>query len=197
MPFNQIFLTSLTGVFLANGAPTAVLSTVAEQWPSDRAFALPQRRSERSVDALHPSDWKARLAANALSLAGLAPGWDGPRSVSIPESLLARAVFYVESALKSPIDGDAQMTAPRLVPGGDGSLQIEWHTRRGELEFDIDDRSAGSIWIRDHLSGAEFNGEGSEALALFYRWAPWIASQRHDATYAPIQAQMVPTAIAA
>ena len=128
------------------------------------------------------SDWKSVLLANVRSLSELNAGWDGPGSVPVRETLLLRAVFYVESALS----GLADVTAPRLVPGGDGSLQIEWHSVRGEIEFDIDDQGQDdqgqvSIWGRDHLSGEEFDGEGEAALALFRQWAPVVAVRHRDA----------------
>jgi len=138
-------------------------------------------------------DWKSRLSANVRSLSQLRAGWDGPGSVPVPETLLARAAFYVQSAL----DAFEGMTAPRLVPGGDGSVQIEWHSVRGELEFDIDDQGFASIWGRDHLSGMEFDGEGREALALFYRWAPLVASRYHNAADVPAQTQMATFLVAA
>ncbi|WP_271504344.1 hypothetical protein [Bradyrhizobium sp. CCBAU 11357] len=96
-------------------------------------------------------------------------------------------MFYVDTALK---DAASDVVAPRLVPGGDGSLQIEWHTRRGELELDLDTDGAMSIWVRDHATGAEFDGDGEEAFALFYRWAPWIAARVHHAPHAAAPAQM-------
>ncbi|MCA1418615.1 hypothetical protein [Bradyrhizobium sp. BRP23] len=107
--------------------------------------------------------------------------------MAISPEILARALFYVDTALK---DGASDLVAPRLVPGGDGSLQIEWHTRRGELELDIDTDGSMSIWVRDHASGAEFDGDDEEAFALFYRWAPWIASRLHDAPHVAASTQM-------
>lgn len=198
MSINHLLAGSLTGMMLASGAPAAA-STVSEKphWikavstETPREGAGSSSSSAPAVGAI--ADWKKSLGANIKGLTQLRPGWDGPGSIPIPVKLLSRAFFYVDSALK----GWSDVTAPRFVPGGDGSVQIEWHTRRGELELDIDDRGAASIWIRDHLSGAEFDGEGSEALALFYRWAPWIAAQQRHASDVPIPTQMAPFAVAA
>jgi hypothetical protein len=128
-----------------------------------------------------------KLSANADGISSLQVGWDGPGSVPISREILTRAMFYIDSALKGAA-GD--VAAPRLVPGGDGSIQIEWHTRRGELEFDLGTDGAMSIWVRDHASGAEFEGEGEEAFALFYRWASWVASRRHYAPHVPVPTQV-------
>ena len=201
MPINQFLAGSLTSALLANPAnlpPPAPLVTLSDRFgwidasrsaPPPRHVAQPSR-----AEGKRPGAWSNQLAANARSISALEAGWDGPGSVAISPEILARAVFYVDSALK---DVASDLIAPRLVPGGDGSLQIEWHTRRGELELDLDTDGAMSIWIRDHASGAEFDGGGEEAFALFYRWAPWIASRLHDVPHAPVQAHMALFEIAA
>ncbi|MCK1336039.1 hypothetical protein IVB38_08335 [Bradyrhizobium sp. 38] len=198
MPLNQFLVGSLTSVFLANGAPASA-PTLSEKahWikPVDSVAAQPSFGQPGGIFAATGSDWRARLAANAHHLALLPAGWDGPGSVSISSALLSRALFYVKSALEGASANE--VAAPRLVPGGDGSLQIEWHTHRGELEFDLDDQGEASIWVRDHSSGAEFDGEGGEALALFYRWAPWIAAQQRYAAHVPPQTDLVTFPVAA
>ena len=63
------------------------------------------------------------------------------------------------------------MLLPRiLVPGGDGSLQIEWHEKDGELEYDLSVEGSRSIWIRDHRTGEQIEGDDDRADALFSRW---------------------------
>lgn len=183
MPIKPFLIDPLTGMFLASAAnlPTSQAPT-----SSEGSFWVD------AIGAVVP-DWKLQLCANAQSLAELRAGWDGPGSLPISATTLSRAVFYVESAL----DSATNMAPPRLVPGGDGSVQIEWHLKRGELEFDIDGQGAMSIWIRDHLSGAEFDGEDENALALFYRWAPWVASRLRDAPHAVAATQMAQFAVAA
>jgi hypothetical protein len=135
----------------------------------------------------------SNLTTNARQLSELKAGWDGPGSIPVTQKALHRATLYVRSALENLGD----VCAPRLVPGGDGSVQIEWHAKHGELEFDIDSRGDTSIWIRDHRNGAEFDGENEAAVALFYRWAPWVASRQRDGFDAPPQAQMPLLSIAA
>jgi hypothetical protein len=124
----------------------------------------------------HMPDWISQLASNAQGLSKLPAGWDGRGSIPISDKMLYRATTYVRSAL----EGLSDVTAPRLVPGGDGSVQIEWHAKHGELEFDIGPANEMTIWIRDRRNGAEFEGENQAALTLFYRWAPWIASRLRD-----------------
>jgi hypothetical protein len=67
-------------------------------------------------------------------------------------------------------------TAPYLVPGGDGSVQVEWHEKNGEIELDIAADGTLEIWVLDRLSRTEIEGQHEEALALFSRWAPRVAA---------------------
>jgi hypothetical protein len=202
MAINPLLIGSITSIALVNGAnlpPGRHFPTLSEQsrWSDVLGFAdyanCPARPARADSAIPRKPAWAAQLDANAESLATLHPGWDGPGSISMSASTLSRAVFYVTSAVDNQID----VKPPRLVPAGDGSIQIEWHTKRGELEFDIDDRGEMSIWIRNHLIGAEFDGEGAEALALFYRWAPWIAARPNDAANVPVAPQMADLSFAA
>jgi len=140
----------------------------------DMMSAMDEMRA--SAAKSESSDWKSVLLANVQSLSELHAGWDGPGSVPVGEKLLLRAVFCVETALTGLTD----VTAPRLVPGGDGCVQIEWHSVWGEIKFDIDDEGQVWMWGRDHLRGFEFHDEGEAALALLYEWAPLIAARRRD-----------------
>jgi hypothetical protein len=197
MPLNHLLVGSLTTAFLVNAAGVPSRPTTAEKPPQIRAagaFAPDTSLPKRMTETTPGSNWKLQLEANARSLSALREGWDGPGSIQVSERLLARAVFYVQTSLEG-VPSDA--AAPRLVPGGDGSVQVEWHSRSGELEFDIDDQGNLSIWGRDHLSGVEFSGENEKALALFYRWAPRVASRPRDVSHVLFEAQMVQFAVAA
>jgi hypothetical protein len=135
----------------------------------------------------------SKLSSSAKQIEELKAGWDGPGSIPLSAKALFLATYHTRLALEA-MQG---VTAPQLVPGGDGSIQIEWHAKHGELEFDVDARGRMSIWIRDHRNGAEFDGEDEAALALFYRWAPWVASELRDDRNAAHQVQTPFFAIAA
>lgn len=200
MPINSLIAGSLTGAFLI--APVHQVSGSLSERPDwmlgysivRPAAIIPQ---SKPLDATS-KNWKSVLSDNVRGLSSLAQGWDGPKSIPISPAVLSRAVFFVETALESVgTSSDVLVAPPRLVPGGDGSIQIEWHNKRGELELDIDADGATHIWINDRLNGVEFDGEGEKALALFYRWAPWIASQRGHVVDASFQATMATFAVAA
>jgi hypothetical protein len=199
MPINPFFVGSLTGAVLVSSLEPSVIATLTDaDWlqPIGPLSMVANARAEptpdRSVSKAEP-EWISQLSSNAKALSELRCGWDGPGSIPVSQKLLYRASSYVQSALKDL----PSVTPPRLVPGGDGSVQIEWHAKHGELEFDIGPQDEMTIWIRDRRNGAEFEGENQAALALFYRWAPWIASRQRDVSDATAQAQVPIFSIAA
>ncbi len=138
----------------------------------------------RQLSLPNERHWETALIATARRLAGLKQGWDGEGSIPVERGLLDEATLLVRQSLQ----GSLRAVCPYLVPGGDGSIQIEWHRKHGELELDLATDGSRWIWVRDHDTGEEFEGENEKALALFSRWAPWMAAPRNneiDVHYAP------------
>jgi hypothetical protein len=121
------------------------------------------------------------LTEAMVQLRTLSDGWDGPGSQPVPN----RALFLAEGIIRDTLEGRPNATAPFLVPGGDGSIQIEWHEKAGEIELSIDANGQFYVWGRSHVSGQEFEGEGEEALHLFARWAPRLSAEVHDVVDVP------------
>lgn len=143
--------------------------------PTSQATAvqrIPVRAARPRLERSEIVTWSGPLHRAASRLLRLHAGWDGLGSVAIPHHVVQLASKLVADALA----GIDIAEAPYLVPGGDGSVQIEWHEKHGELELDI--ASDGSLHIvgRNHLTGADFEGEDEKALALFFRWAAWMAA---------------------
>jgi hypothetical protein len=126
--------------------------------------------------------WVATFNANHRRVASLRPGWDGPGSIRISP----RALYTASRITRRALGLIGEAVAPYIVPGGDGSVQLEWHERHGELELDIDCNGHVSIWGRDHRTCAEFEADGEEAIALFYRWAPWTAAGSTNVSDVPV-----------
>lgn len=125
------------------------------------------------------SMWMIELDQAAMRVRALQPGWDGPRSGVVAESVIRRAVALASEALC----GLAEPAAPYLMPAGDGSLQIEWDRKHAKLEFCLEPDGSLDFWSRDLRTGAEREADGAAALALFRRWAPWAAQRPADAAY--------------
>lgn len=145
------------------------------------------RQTTLSADFTHPIElaneprWQKLLAANGARLSALKPGWDGPGSLQVNAGLLFAAVDMVQRALRHM----PHANGPYLVPGGDGGIQIEWHELHAELELELAPDGSSHIVLHDHLTGAERVEEGSEAINLFFHWAPWVASQPDDDDHVP------------
>jgi hypothetical protein len=120
--------------------------------------------------------WLHSFVANSKRLAALPKGWDGPGSIPTPEGILYRA----ERITRDALIGLPDAASPYLVPAGNGGVQIEWHGTAGEIELTIVPGGGLHFWGRDHLTGTEREGQDEEARALFFRWAPWIATARDD-----------------
>jgi hypothetical protein len=123
--------------------------------------------------------WLGLFTESAARLAKLPAGWDGPGSV--PAS--SKALFRAERITRDALIGFLQAAGPYLVPVGDGGVQVEWHGATGEIELTVGPGGDElSVWFRDHLTGAELEGQDEEARALFLGWAPWIAASGDDAS---------------
>jgi hypothetical protein len=91
--------------------------------------------------------------------------WDGYGAKALDPVLVDQVVASTMAAM----DG-LDIAEPWLVPGGDGSLQVEWHLVGIEASYTVDpDPERGSYsWYRDRFSGFEQEWFGEDALpALF------------------------------
>ena len=170
-----------------------VATTIERSPPSERAM-----HRKRSVAGLRDiqldptpvsgasspahASWVADFAARLQRLRQLSQGWDGPGSGPIKSWLLNEATRIITDALAN----SQSSVAPFLVPGGDGSIQIEWHTKSGEIELDLAVDGTRSIWIHDRLTGDEVEATNERAVALFSSWAPWYSSNNNDESYGAV-----------
>lgn len=131
-----------------------------------------------STEMAPAAPWNVKLSKNIERLRNLSRGWDGPRSLPINASLLNRVSALIREAL-APLGTNA--CAPFVVPLPSGGVQVEWHTVRGELEFEFAANGTASIWVRDHGTDHEFETEGAKAFNQFVLWASWLAATQPDA----------------
>ena len=125
--------------------------------------------------------WAFDLSVRSSRIVNLTDGWDGPRSVHINQQLIEKAQRIIKDALMPA----RRPSAPYLVPGGDGSLQIEWHTRLGDIELDLSPTGEVYLWGKSGASGDEFEADDEKALDLFSRWASRIAEAMDNERYVP------------
>lgn len=109
-----------------------------------RAYKSNPERRLRDISAAHSafstyrlnvhsyqSDWSIALKERLDELTSLPVGWDGynGRPVSCQT-----AHFVINMLERLCQDG---VPAPHLVPGSDGSLQVEWHRNNYDVELDV------------------------------------------------------------
>lgn len=77
------------------------------------------------------SPWAATLKERFDELASLSRGWDGYSGCPVAPDCAQFAANLIERLF---VEG---VPAPQLVPGGDGTLQIEWHRNQFDVEIDV------------------------------------------------------------
>ena len=75
--------------------------------------------------------WFSRLHERINALQNLPQGWDGPGSRPVAYGVASQAWRILEELY------DDALPLPSLIPGGDGTLQIEWHCLGYDIEVDI------------------------------------------------------------
>ena len=79
----------------------------------------------------HSSPWMRQLKGRFEDITGLDTGWDGYGGKSVSFGCANFAANLVERLFVPYVP------PPELVPGSDGSLQVEWHRRGISVELDI------------------------------------------------------------
>ena len=113
------------------------------------------------------SDWHSRLKSRFNELTALPIGWDGYDGKPVSFQCASFAAAVLAKLFQNGVP------APNLVPGADGSLQIEWHRNGYDVELDV----LGA----QHVIAMRLNHETQEEELLevendFSRIATWIAA---------------------
>ena len=77
------------------------------------------------------TQWIETLERRLTELMALSRGWDGYEGRPVRVDCVVFAARLLETLYRTSIG------LPSLVPGGDGTLQIEWHENGYDLEIDI------------------------------------------------------------
>lgn len=112
---------------------------------SNTVFQEPSRRFEADRANIHTlhiqnqairlpgrwSNWNQEVSNRLDHLVALPIGWDGYGGRPVIFSL----AYFALSLLHHVCSDDSD--APSIVPGGDGTLQLEWHQNGYDVELDI------------------------------------------------------------
>lgn len=135
---------------------------------------VPQSRTR----VAHPkSQWVEELKKRFDELTALPRGWDGYGGRPVSFNCAFFAANMIERLFT---DG---VPAPQLVPGGDGTIQFEWHRNQYDVEIDVLAPYDVVAVRRDHRTGAV---DEIELQADFSVLSDWIG---HLKTNQPALAQ--------
>ncbi|GAK33237.1 hypothetical protein JCM17846_18660 [Iodidimonas nitroreducens] len=137
---------------------------------ADNISSLPSSGTQLRVPS-HNSLWVRELGSRLNELTSLPRGWDGYEGLPVSFRCADFAANLIERLYVDGVD------APQLVPGADGTVQIEWHMNHLDIEIDILAPYKVMATRYDHLTGAE---EELELGTDFTRLAIWVAMLGDD-----------------
>lgn len=120
------------------------------------ASAGPAERAE-PIRLLVGHDW---LNRQAEAVGRLGPNWDGYGAESVDHAQVKRLVALVTDWIPS------RSQPGSVVPGADGSLQVEWHTEAASLGMLLEHDGVISAWVKPVSADAEIERFGLDALEL-------------------------------
>ena len=110
----------------------------------------------------------ASLRAQREYLLALPANWDGYGAAPISEEMLEKLECAVSDAI-----AQVDCRAPDIIPGGDGSIQAEWHMNGLDLSFSVGPGKSQYFAVTAAEADLEFFDE--DALPAFRKWAPRLA----------------------
>ncbi|MER9758497.1 hypothetical protein [Mesorhizobium sp. M0138] len=128
-------------------------STAAFSGGSASTFRQLSERERMSIHRLIVRDieteWSEQVMAKLNELVALPTGWDGYSGSGVTFEI----AHFSANLLQSIFVPDAPI--PSLVPGSDGSMQIEWHAHGFDIELDVIAVNQVMCLRRDVASGVE------------------------------------------
>ncbi|MEM1141426.1 MAG: hypothetical protein AAGI88_02480 [Pseudomonadota bacterium] len=153
---------------------TVFLNRVREQSPNSPS-TVSTVFSPYAARVNYPtSAWFNELSDRFTELTGLQQGWDGYGGlpVSFPCAIFAATII---ERLYS--DG---LSAPQLVPGCDGSLQLEWHENGYDIEIDVLAPYEVIANRFDHVSGVSEEIELDSDFLVLLTWIRDLKNRSPD-----------------
>ena len=151
--------------------------------------SVSEMRPKRARVPENRSRWARELEGRFNDLVSLPRGWDGYAGRPVSFSVARFAANLIErlcveiSPMPQLVSSATSTTgfwgavgavpAPQLVPGGDGSLQMEWHVNQYDLEIDVLAPYEVHATRYNHLNGRE---EELDAQTDFTELAEWVAA---------------------
>ncbi len=159
-------------------APTNFSSTVFQEEvaaiptsDSQSSTIFPQHRVR--IDN-HNSRWMKELAERFDDIVGLSKGWDGYAGEPVSFTTAQFAAQMIERLCIPDVP------APSIVPGSDGSLQVEWHVGGFDIELDVTAPLAVDAYRMNQNTGAEDELEVESDFTQIAQWISEVAYVRQN-----------------
>lgn len=130
--------------------------------------------SYRVPVTLFNNRWWPSLEARFNELTSLEKGWDGYKGRPV---LFTVATFAANLLERICIEG---ISEPDLVPGSDGTMQIEWHKNGYDVEIDVLGPNSVVAARYDHQSHHEEVIELENDFSVLLTWMNDLATARID-----------------
>jgi hypothetical protein len=108
------------------------------------------------------------------ALTSLPRGWDGYNGSPVSFTCASFAANLLERIY------NAGAPEPSLVPGGDGTLQIEWHKNQFDIEIDVLGAYNVVASRYDHRSGEEEVVELASDFTILAQWVEELTTERTE-----------------
>lgn len=132
---------------------------------SGEVIPLPQTSGRAALHRHSTAEWSTALGERFNAVTSLPRGWDGYTGRPVSFTCARFAAQLLERLY------DGEVPPPSLVPGSDGTLQIEWHINQYDIEIDV--LAPFNAFARRYDCLAE-RGEEIEVEADISALATWI-----------------------
>lgn len=124
--------------------------------------------------ASHDSRWMKELASRFDEIVGLSRGWDGYAGVPVSFSTAQFAAQMIERLCVPDVP------TPSIVPGSDGSLQVEWHVGGFHIELDVTAPLEVEAYRMNQLTGEEDELDVESDFTQIAQWVSDVADVRRN-----------------
>lgn len=146
----------------ANSSVSSSGDVIAFPGPNHRVAIFPNNQRE----------WSTSLSKRFDVLGALPRGWDGYDGRPVSFSTARFAAQLLERLY------DDRVPPPSLVPGSDGSLQMEWHLNQYDLEIDVLGPYSISASLFDCVSSELLEVELDTDFSVLAAWIDRLALPR-------------------
>jgi hypothetical protein len=120
------------------------------------------------------SRWISDLRERFDEITSLPKGWDGYDGRPVTFNTAQFAANLIE---RLSIDG---VPSPNLVPGSDGTVQIEWHRNQYDIEIDVLGPYEVVAFRRDQRTGNEEELELQMDFTALAGWIDGLSAERQQ-----------------